>query len=45
MDCMECMRKVQELRMIPRFSTGEKEGWCYRPLKEETQEKVLAAVF
>ena len=28
-----------ELRMISRFSIWEKEGWCYLPLKEETQEK------
>ena len=34
-----------ELRMISRFSIWEKEGWCYLPLKEETQEKVLAGVF
>lgn len=34
-----------ELRLISRFSIWEKEGWCYLPLKEETQKKVLAGVF
>lgn len=29
-----------ELRMISRFSIWEKEGWCYLPLKEETEESV-----
>ena len=37
--------KDTRVEMIPRFSAGEKEGWCYLPLKEETQEKVLAGVF
>ena len=36
---------TDELRMISRFSIWEKEGWCYLPRKEETQEKVLAGVF